>query len=447
MINRREFLGTTAGAGAAMAFPPELLRVFSQQRGKMIQRAVPSTGEMFPVISYAPRPTATPAPGPIPPMPEDVPVAKAVLKTFIENGGKVVDVLHGGPIGENAARTAALELGVQDKFFWTTPLSVSVPVLPGYSGPPPKPAAADVRAEIEKKFAAFKVSKIEIVMVGAGVDMESHLGVLREMKKEGRVKYIGVHDLLFPPNLPNYPYPPTAKLEEALRTHQIDFIATDYSVADRRVEQVILPLAQEKKVGFLAYFPFDRRRIFARASETPLPAWAADFDAKTWAQFFLKYVVSHPAVTMARVGTTKSEHMLDDIGGGTGRLPNEAQRKRMAELVDSFPANPQPAQATQPIVRPPGQPAPQPPAPVVLPAETLDRYVGEYNYAAANQGVTVRRDGERMFVKIAGTLPEAPLVARGETRFQGPFGLFFEFKPDGSAIVEQGPFRLSLVRR
>jgi aryl-alcohol dehydrogenase-like predicted oxidoreductase len=443
MTNRREFLGITAGVGAAMAFPPELLRVLAQQSGKMIQRAVPSTGEMFPVISFAPRPTAPPGPGDIKPMPEDVPVAKAVLKTFIENGGKVVDVLHGGPIGENAARAAALELGMQDKFFWTTPLSVVVPVLPGYSGAPPKPEAAAIRTEIEKKLAAFKVSKIDLVMVGAGVDVATHIGVLREMKKEGRVKYLGVHDLLFPPNLPNYPYPPTAKLEEVLRTQQVDFIATDYSVADRRVEQVILPLAQEKKVGFLAYFPFDRRRIFARASETPLPSWAAEFDAKTWAQFFLKYVVSHPAVTMARVGTTKPEHMLDDIGGGTGRLPNEAQRKRMAELVDSFPPTPAPAPPAQ---QPPGQ-RPAAPAPVVLPAETLDRYVGEYNYAAANQGVTVRRDGERMFVKIAGNVPESPLVPRSETRFQGPFGLVFEFTPNGGAVVEQGPYRLQLARK
>jgi aryl-alcohol dehydrogenase-like predicted oxidoreductase len=446
MTNRREFLGITAGAGAAMAFPPELLRVFAQQSGKMIQRAVPSTGEMFPVISFAPRPTATPAPGPIPPMPEDVPVAKAVLKTFIENGGKVVDVLHGGPIGENAARTAALELGIQDKFFWTTPLAVVVPVLPGYSGAPPKPAAEAVRAELEKKFAAFKVNKIDLVMVSASGEVSTHFAVLREMKKEGRIKYIGAHDLLFPPNLPNYPYPPTAKLEEILRNEQVDFIATDYSVADRRVEQTILPLAQEKKVGFLAYFPFDRRRIFARASETPLPAWAAEFDAKTWAQFFLKYVVSHPAVTMARVGTTKPEHMLDDIGGGTGRLPNEAQRKRMAELVDSFPPTPAPVQSTQPIIRPSGQQAP-PPAPVVLAAEILDRYVGEYNYAAANQNVTVRRDGERMFVKFAGNVPESPLVPRAERRFQGPFGLMFEFKADGSAVVEQGPYLIPLVRK
>ena len=128
-----------------------------------------------------------------------------------------------------------------------------------------------------------------------------------------------------------------------MRNEPIDFVGTDYSVGDRRVEEKILPLAQERKIGFMAYFPFDRGRIFKRASSTPLPEWAAEFDAKTWAQFFLKYVLSHPAVTVARTGTTKAAHMLDNIGGGIGRLPNEAMRKRMAEFVDALPPTPPPA--------------------------------------------------------------------------------------------------------
>src|SRR5204863_6218394 len=136
---------------------------------------------------------------------------------------------------------------------------------------------------------------------------------------------------------------------------------------------------------------FDRRRIFERASSTPLPAWAAEFDAKTWAQFFLKYVVSHPAVTMARTGTTKAAHMLDNISGGIGRLPNEAMRKRMAELVDSFPPTPPPAPLPQ------QQQASQAP-PVVLSAAILDRYVGEFKYAATGQTVTFRRDGDRLLM-------------------------------------------------
>jgi aryl-alcohol dehydrogenase-like predicted oxidoreductase len=127
------------------------------------------------------------------------------------------------------------------------------------------------------------------------------------------------------------------RLESILRKEPIDFVGFDYSVGDRRAEQTLLPLAQERKIGVLAYFPFDRNRIFKRAGNMPLPEWAAEFDAKTWPQFFLKYVISHPAVTVARTGTSQAKHMFDNIGGGIGRLPDEATRKRMAELVDSWP--------------------------------------------------------------------------------------------------------------
>jgi hypothetical protein len=168
-----------------------------------------------------------------------------------------------------------------------------------------------------------------------------------------------------------------------------------------------------------------------RAGDTPLPEWAAEFDARTWAQFFLKYVVSHPAVTVARVGTTKATHMLDNIGGGIGRLPDEATRKRMAEFIDALPALP---------------PLPQNPAQapgIALPAAVLDRYVGEYT-AASGFTATFRRDADRLLVK-PGTNPEAPLNARSETRFQDPRGPIFEFQLDaqgqvsGAVLEQQGP--------
>ena len=304
---------------------------------------------------------------------------KEVLKTFLDNGGKVVDVLHGGPAGEQAARTAANELGIQDKFFWTTPLpphAARRARSPAAEGRPRRRESGD-RGEVRD----VQGAKIDLVMVSAGADLPTHLAVLREMKKEGRVRYIGVHDLVFPPNAP-CPCPPTSKLESIMRNEQIDFIGTDYSVGDRRLEEKILPLAQERKIGVMAYFPFDRGRIFKRASSTPLPEWAAEFDAKTWAQFFLKYVLSHPAVTVVRTGTTKPAHMLDNIGGGIGRLPNEAMRKRMAEFVDTLPAD----------TAPPGPPKPPPGASCALSAAVLDRYVGEYT-AASGFTATFRRDG------------------------------------------------------
>jgi hypothetical protein len=263
------------------------------------------------------------------------------------------------------------------------------------------------------------------------------------MKKEGKVRYIGVHHLAFPPG---GSIPPFRELENAMRNEQPDVVATDYHIGDRRAEETIIPLAQEKKIAFMSYFAFDRGRIFKRIGNTPLPEWAAEFDAKTWAQFCLKYVLSHPAVVVAREGTTNAAHMLDNIGGGIGRLPDEAMRKRMAAFVDALPATPAP---------PPPQPQQQASqaAPVVLSSAIMDRYVGEYWYAASNQTVTIRRDGDRLLMKVQGNMPEGPLFPRSETLFgiQIP-GITIQFQLDGQgkvtgAVWEMGPYRMQLERK
>src|SRR5687768_10715707 len=172
MIDRRRFLGIAASASATLSLTPQLLRALQQPSGTLTQRAIPSSGEMLPVISFAPRSLGGAA---MSSQPADVAAIRAVLKTFLDNGGRVVDVMHGGPATEQSARTAADELGVQDKFLWTTPLNVP----PAGRGAPP-PDAAALRAAMEEKFARYKVNKIDLVMVGSGADMPSYLGVLRE---------------------------------------------------------------------------------------------------------------------------------------------------------------------------------------------------------------------------------------------------------------------------
>ncbi len=412
MINRREFLGTSLGAGAALALSSDLLRAF-EQSGRLMQRAIPSSGEMLPVVSFAPRSLGGAAMSSQPP---DVAAIKAVLNAFLGNGGKVVDVLHGGPATEQSARAAAAELGIQNKFFSTTPVA---------GGPKADPAA--LRAAMEEKLTTFKTNKIDLVMVGSGADMPTSLGVLRELKKQGRIGYIGVHHL-------TVGQAPLGPLESVMRNEQVDFVASDYSVGDRRVEETILPLALERKIAFMSYFTFDRGRLFKRIGSTPLPAWAAEFDAKTWAQFCLKYVLSQQAVVVARAGPTDPAHMLDNIGGGMGRLPNEAMRKRMAEFVDALP--------------------PAPPGPlkaVTLSAAVLDRYVGEYT-TPTGAVVTFRREGTTLFVKMPGANAEVPLGARSEIRFGDPNARVFEFHVDSQgkvtgALMEQGPQPLKLVRK
>ena len=330
MINRREFFGIAAGAALALDLTPQLLGALQESRGKLIQRAIPSSGEMLPVIGLGRGWSKT----------VDEAAVRETLKMLIDNGGKVVDTVHGGPPVRELAGSIAKELGIQDKIFWSTGLIVQggPPPAPGAAGPPPQPPKpAAVKAEVQKLLAMLKVEKIDLVQVLAHADLPSHLAALREMKEEGLVRYIGVTDLLPPPNMPAPPDMGVPRLASIMRDEPIDFVGFDYSVIDRRAEETLLPLAQERKIGVLAYFPFDRSRIFQRVGTTPLPEWAAEFDATTWAQFFLKYVVSHPAVTVARAGTSNPRHMLDNLAGGTGRLPDEGTRTRMAELADTWP--------------------------------------------------------------------------------------------------------------
>jgi aryl-alcohol dehydrogenase-like predicted oxidoreductase len=430
MISRREWLGTSLGAGAAVALSPELLRALDALRqpgATLIQKAIPSTGEKIPAVGLSFSNHVSCA---------DHAALREVFKTFVDKGGKLYDAQHGNLTAENFHITIAKELGVEKKLFWSLRATT-----PGGSGPPPR-GPEFVRTQVKSLLDRTGVSKIDLAMSNHTFDA-THAATLNEERKAGRIRYIGVQTIV------DQGYD---AIEAAMRNDPIDFIGVDYDIGNRAiVEDKLFPLAMEKKIGVIAFFPFGNnsgvscgsgRNLFARVGTNPVPEWAAEFDAKTWAQFFLKYVISHPAVTCARVGTTKATHMADNMLGGVGRLPNEATRKRMAALIDSFPAIP-----------------PLPPNPamapgIALPAAILDRYVGEYKSASGTLFV-IRRNGDRLFVQ-PGNNPEAPLNARTETRFQDPRGPFFEFQVDAQgkvtgAILEQqspqGPTKIQLERK
>jgi aryl-alcohol dehydrogenase-like predicted oxidoreductase len=433
MISRRKFLGITAGAGASLALSPELLRALQmsgalqQSAGKLIERAIPSTGEKLPVVglSFSNHPSCA-----------DHAVLKEILKVFADKGGRVFDAMHGSAASEEFHAKIANELGIQNKLFWSTRGTAGAA-----ANGPPVLGPAPVKDQIDTWLARTRASKLDLVMLPPQAP-PAYLAALKEEKKAGRVRYIGAQ--VIAPQV----YP---QLEAVMKNEPIDFIGVDYDVGKReRVEDTILPLAQERKIAVMAFFPFGNNggvscgsglNLFGRVGNRPLPEWAADFDAKSWAQFFLKYVISHPAVTVARVGTTKVSHIVDNMGGGIGRLPDEATRKRMAALIDSFPA---PA-------RPQGGPPPGANAPgIAVAAAVLDRYVGEYK-APSGFTATFRRDGASLFVK-PGNNPEVALNARSETRFQDPRGPTFEFQVDGQgkvtgAILENGAQKMSLERK
>jgi aryl-alcohol dehydrogenase-like predicted oxidoreductase len=162
-------------------------------------------------------------------------------------------------------------------------------------------------------------------------DIATQLGILKQLKKEGRVRYIGVT------TTSDRQY---GELETIMRNEPLDFIGTDYAVDNRGVEERVLPLAIERNIAVMAYVPFGRTSLFRRVAGQSLPEWAKEFDATTWAQFFLKFILGHPAITTITPATSQAKNMLDNIGGGIGRIPNEATRKRMIELVEALPPAP-----------------------------------------------------------------------------------------------------------
>lgn len=423
MVNRREFLGITLGTGVTLALTSDLLRALQQSGGKFIQRAIPSSGEMLPSLglSFSNHPGCS-----------DHAVLTEILKTFSDGGGRVYDLLHVNPANEQFHIDAVNQLGIQKKIFWST------------RGNPANeaPKAELVKPHIASLLARTKASKIDLAMVPLASSAET-LAALKAEKAAGRVRYIGVQTIIVKNQ--------AQEIEAVMRTEPIDFIGVDYDVSNRFVEDKILPLAQEKKIGVMVFFPFNNASglsctggtsLFTRVANKPVPEWAAEFDATSWSQFFTKYVLSHPAVTVVRTGTTKVAHMVDNIGGGIGRLPNEAMRKRMAAFIDALPPAPPPA-------------GPPPLAPgITLPVAVLDRYIGEYK-AATGFTAVFRREGDKLLVK-PGTNPEVALLARSETRFQDPRGPFFEFQIDAQgkvtgAVLEQqgpqGPVKISLERK
>ncbi|MCH1570520.1 MAG: hypothetical protein L7S64_04185, partial [Longimicrobiales bacterium] len=128
-------------------------------------------------------------------------------------------------------------------------------------------------------------------------------------------------------------------LERVMRDdrYSLDFIGIDYAIDNRSAEERIFPLARDRGIAVMVYLPFGRSRMWQRIGDRELPVWAADFDATTWAQFMLKFVVAHPAVTLAAPGTGDPGHMIDNLGGGRGRMPTPDHLRRMAELVESLP--------------------------------------------------------------------------------------------------------------
>ncbi len=316
MKTRREWLSMTAGAAGALTFAPQLVRAQAAvATTRLITRAIPSTGEKLPIIGLGSSATFAQVA-----RNEDHAALQSVMSKMVELGGTVFDTAPSYGASEDVAGKIAQELGIAKKLFWATKLNVAS------RGGPAEASAA--RKQLESSFTRIGKPVIDLIQVHNMGDVQTQLPILRQAKQQGRVRYIGVTTTF------EEQY---AEMIQTMRTEKIDFIGTNYAIDDRFAEQTILPLAQERGIAVLVYAPFGRTRLWSRVAGQQVPDWAREFDATTWAQFFLKYVASHPAVTCITPATSRPANVIDNMAGGMGRLPDADMRKKMVELINRLP--------------------------------------------------------------------------------------------------------------
>ncbi|HEY8518846.1 MAG TPA: aldo/keto reductase [Gammaproteobacteria bacterium] len=315
MLTRRECLALAAGACGALALPRLLS---AQQSGAVITRPIPSTGQQIPIIGLGSSATFSQVAGE-----EDYEAVRGVLRALVDNGGTVFDTAPSYGASEEVAGRVVNELGLRDRIFWATKLNVA-----GFRNPTPAdPAAA--RRQVETSIERLGREPVDLIQVHNLADMRTQYAILKEYKQAGRVKYIGTTTTF----KPQY-----EQLEQLLREEQFDFIGIDYAVDNLSAEERILPLAQDRGTAVMVYMPFGRTRLWQRVEGHDVPAWAREFGAETWAQFFLKFAASHPAVTVVTPATSRVEHMIDNMAAARGRLPDEAERRRMVEFIEGLPS-------------------------------------------------------------------------------------------------------------
>ena len=304
-IGRRSFVtGVAALAGAGSTAS----RAGAQQEAALIRKPIPASGEMVPVIGLgtARRWEAVKQDAELTPLRE-------TLRAFVAGGASVVDTSPTYGTAEAVVGRLAEELGVRDKLFLATKVSISG-----------REAGVE---QIEQSFKALRTPKIDLIAVHNLRDTDIHLRTLRDLKVAGRIRYIGVTTSFERQH---------AALAELMAREPLDFIQVDYALDNRGAAERILPLAKDRGIAVMLNLPFGRGRLFNAVRAVDLPAWAAEFDCKTWPQFFLKYLVSHPAVTCPAPGMARPNYVRDNLAAGRGSLPDAAMRERMEQFIENL---------------------------------------------------------------------------------------------------------------
>jgi aryl-alcohol dehydrogenase-like predicted oxidoreductase len=311
-LSRRSLVGSALGAAlmqgaGGSAFGKDAPA--PARPGALVAKPIPSSGERLPVVglgtnNYSPSNDA------------EMADRRAVIGNMPELGATVIDTAPAYRQSEAVLGEIIASLDTRERFFIASKIVARDGDLAGGV------------AMFEESLRRLRTSRLDLIQVHSLQGVDVLMPMLLARKAEGRVRYVGVttsengrHD----------------DMQAVMRKHPLDFIQVDYSLGNRAAANAVLPLAQSKGIAVLVNMPFGGRRdsnMFPTVSGRPLPEWAAEFDAHSWAQVFLKYVVSHPAVTCAIPGMTKLAHLQDNLGAARGRLPDAAQRREIEKFWD-----------------------------------------------------------------------------------------------------------------
>jgi diketogulonate reductase-like aldo/keto reductase len=300
-LSRRGFIRLSLGLGALLIAPDMPM---AKESKSILKRRIPSTGEEVPAVGLGTARTFNLTPG------ESREPVKEVLRLFVGMGGTVVDTSPMYGTAETVIGDLASELNVIDSLFiatkvWTRGRESGI-------------------EQMETSMKRLRRDRIDLMQVHNLVDTQIHLQTLRAWKKEGRIRYLGVTHSRVKAH---------AELEKIIKTEKLDFVQFNYSIQTMDAEKRLLPLAADKGTAVLVNEPFEKGDLFRKVKGKSLPAWVAEFDCGSWAQFFLKYILSHPAVTCVIPATSNPEHLKNNMQAGYGRLPDESTRRRMVEYI------------------------------------------------------------------------------------------------------------------
>lgn len=309
IVTRREAAKIIGTATASSVLPIRATRGQAKaESSTMLTRTIPSSGEKLPVIGLGTwKAFDVDLSGDTRKQLEDV------LSMFVKLGGRTIDSSPMYGRAEKVIGDLTSALGIRDKLFLATKVWT-------------EGKQSGVQS-MERSMSLLRTNRIDLMQVHNLVDVHTQLATLQDWKQQGRIRYTGIT---------HYESRALDEIERLMQSQKFDFLQINYSLMEPEAEERVLPLARERGVAVIANRPFGSGDLFGKVRSKPLPDWAAEIDCRSWAQFFLKWIVANPAITCAIPATDKARHLEDNVQGGVGRLPDAKLRHQMVDLVKSL---------------------------------------------------------------------------------------------------------------